>query len=222
MREYTKIETVFKRGEDKKLTEEYRSPEIEYLKDNEWVFTEKIDGTNIRVHWDGHKVEFGGRTDKAEIPKHLLARLEELFAGTVNEEIFEQLFADKDVILFGEGYGEKVQVNGYTEFTENKVDFILFDILVDNKYWLKRDALEDIAKQLNIKIVPIVTVGTIEDGIKYVLSANKTTLQTSGRIQEGIVGKPAVEMQDRNGNRIIVKIKLQDFNKEWLDKHYNK
>lgn len=222
MREYVKIETVFKRGEDKKLTNEYRSPEIEYLKDNEWVFTEKIDGTNIRVHWDGHKVEFGGRTDKADIPKHILTRLEELFAGTVNEEIFEQLFADKDVILFGEGYGEKVQVNGYTEFAENKVDFILFDILVDNKYWLKRDALEDIAKQLNIKIVPIVTVGTIEDGIKYVLSANKTTLQTSGRIQEGIVGKPAVEMQDRNGNRIIVKIKLQDFNKEWLDKHYNK
>ena len=35
---------------NKKLIEgRFRNPLVEYLKDNEWVFTEKVDGTNIRV-----------------------------------------------------------------------------------------------------------------------------------------------------------------------------
>ena len=57
MKEYHKIETIFERDMDgnKKLIEgKFRNPLVEYLKDNEWVFTEKIDGTNIRVFWDGH------------------------------------------------------------------------------------------------------------------------------------------------------------------------
>ena len=72
MLEYNKIETVFNRDTNgtKKLIEgSFRNETVEFLKDNIWTFTEKIDGTNIRVHWDGHKVEFGGRTDKADIPK---------------------------------------------------------------------------------------------------------------------------------------------------------
>ena len=64
------------------------------MKNCDWEFTEKVDGTNIRVHWDGHTVEFGGRTDKAQIPKPLLERLETLFGGYENEQIFEQKFAD--------------------------------------------------------------------------------------------------------------------------------
>ena len=41
---------------NKKLIEgKFRNECVEYLKDNDWIFTEKIDGTNVRVHWDGHK-----------------------------------------------------------------------------------------------------------------------------------------------------------------------
>lgn len=29
--------------------------EFDYLKDNTWIFTEKVDGTNIRIMWDGGK-----------------------------------------------------------------------------------------------------------------------------------------------------------------------
>ena len=50
LKEYHKIETVFKRDDKtKKLNEEiYRNETVEFLKDMEWEFTEKIDGTNIR------------------------------------------------------------------------------------------------------------------------------------------------------------------------------
>lgn len=65
MTEYTKINTIFERdmeGSKKLIEGKFRDEAVEYLKDNTWVFTEKIDGTNIGVVWDGHTVTFQGRT----------------------------------------------------------------------------------------------------------------------------------------------------------------
>ena len=76
-----------------------RDATIEALKDIDWEFTEKIDGTNIRIYWDGHKVNYYGRTDKAQIPSQLMNKLIELFGGNVNEEMFEQKFGEKEVML---------------------------------------------------------------------------------------------------------------------------
>ena len=115
MKEYHKIETVFERdleGSKKLIEGRYRDKTVEYLANCKWRFTEKIDGTNIRVYWDGHCVNFGGRTEKAQIPMHLLEYLNATFGGNENEEIFEQMFGDKEVILFGEGYGPKIQKGG--------------------------------------------------------------------------------------------------------------
>lgn len=78
---------------------------VEYLKDNEWEFTEKIDRTNIRIIWDGHRVSFYGRTEKSLIPAELTNRLIELFGGNKNEELFEQKFGEAEVMLVGEGNG---------------------------------------------------------------------------------------------------------------------
>ena len=114
MKEYHKIETLFERDEKTKklIIGKFRNPTIEYLKDNTWTFTEKVDGTNIRIYWNGHNVTFGGRTDKAQIPAHLVNRLNELFNGETNAQMFEQMFGEKEVILFGEGYGHKIQKGG--------------------------------------------------------------------------------------------------------------
>ena len=38
-----------KKGDRKFILGEWTTPELKYLKDNQWVFTEKIDGTNIRI-----------------------------------------------------------------------------------------------------------------------------------------------------------------------------
>ena len=75
--EYHKIITVFKRNPENMrflLEGEWATPEFEYLKDNKWVFTEKVDGTNIRIMWNGEAVTFGGKTDTAEIPSFLVNR----------------------------------------------------------------------------------------------------------------------------------------------------
>lgn len=111
MIEYHKIETIFKRDDKtKKLNEgDYRNKTVEFLKDIDWEFTEKIDGTNIRIVWDGHKINYYGRTDSSQIPAHLMNKLIELFGGTINEEMFEQKFGENEVMLIGEGYGVKIQ-----------------------------------------------------------------------------------------------------------------
>lgn len=107
---YIKIDTPFERDTEgtKKLIEgKFRNETVKYLKNNTWLCSEKIDGTNIGIVWDGHKVSFQGRTERAQIPAPLVNKLNELFGGTVNEELFEQKFGEMPVILYGEGYGPK-------------------------------------------------------------------------------------------------------------------
>ena len=208
MREYHKIETVFNRstdGDKRLIWGDYRNATVEYLADNIWQFTEKIDGTNIRIHWDGHNIEIGGRTDRAQIPKHLMDYLSATFLTPEVEELFEQTYGEKDVMLFGEGYGAKIQNGGDYR---SDVSFILFDVLIGDN-WQSRELVETTAKMFGIDVVPIVLEGTIGDGIDYVMQHNNSTIGNA--VMEGVVGRPKVEMKDRLGNRIIVKIKWKDF-----------
>lgn len=207
MKYYIKIDAIYKRDEKTKrtLVGEYRDPAVEMLKDIKWIFTEKVDGTNIIVHWDGHKVEFGGRTEKAQIPAPLMKRLEELFSGHEMEEIFEQKFDDKEVYIYGEGYGNKIQNSDYIDTT----DFIIFDVLI-NDVWLERSAVEDIAKYFNCDVVPVIFEGTLDEGIEYVKQYNDSKVGTKPTKMEGLVARPKYELKNKMGKRIIAKIKWED------------
>ena len=193
MNTYPKIDTIFMRdteGTKKLIENSFRDPTIEYLKDNVWEFTEKIDGTNIRIMWDGHKVTFGGRTDRAQIPAPLMNKLNEMFGGNTNEELFEQTFGEKEVILFGEGYGPGIQIG---------------DV------WLNRQSVEEIAKTFGIDIVPIMFYGTISEAVSFVKKKPVTAIVGGTAPMEGVVGRIPCGLKNRNGGRIIVKIKACDF-----------
>ncbi len=207
--EYPKIQTIFKRDMANKgriIEGCYSSPEIEYLKDNRWMFTEKVDGTNIRVHWERSVgVMFSGRTDRSEIPLFLVQRLEELFPL---EKMDAAITTEVDQLcLFGEGFGARIQKGG-GKYKSDGVDFILFDVLIDD-WWLRRDDIEDVADKLNIDVVPIVGMGTLQDGIEIVRRGLTSTWGDFAA--EGLVFKPGVELKTRAGNRIISKIKHKDF-----------
>lgn len=210
IKEYEKIETLFLRDDKtKKLVEgKYRNETVEFLKNIDWEFTEKIDGTNIRIYWDGHKVQYLGRTDKAQIPSQLMNRLLEIFGGDVNEEIFEQHFGENEVMLIGEGYGAKIQSGG--DYRSDN-DFILFDVCINGNYQ-PREAVKSIANYFNIDSVPIIMTGKLQDGIDFVKTKPKSTIGTAN--MEGLVARPKVELKDRCGNRLIVKIKVRDFEGE--------
>lgn len=208
MIEYNKIETLYKRdmeGTKQLLEGEFRNPTVEFLKDNVWQFTEKFDGTNIRVYWDGHTVTFGGRTDKAQIPVFLLDYLLATFKTNEAEQIFEEKFGETPVILFGEGYGPKIQKGS---LYRDDVSFILFDVYIAGNYQ-NRDSVEDIAKAFGIDVVPIIFEGTIQEGVDFVKTNPNSTMGTAK--MEGLVGRPKIELRDRCGKRVIVKIKWEDF-----------
>lgn len=217
MYEYTKIETPFKRDEDgsKKLLEKvFRNETVEYLADSKWIATEKIDGTNIGVVWDGHKVSFQGRTERSSIPAHLMNRLLEIFGGHETEELFEQKFGSREVILYGEGYGAKIQKGG-GNYVPDGCDFILFDVYFpESDLWLKRESIEDIATSFGIKAVPVVYEGNLWEAIEIVKQHPVSYVAQKQMTMEGFVMKPAVEVRDRFGNRVMVKVKVCDFKEE--------
>lgn len=208
-KEYPKIQTIFKRDMSNKgriIEGQYSLPEIEYLKDNRWVFTEKVDGTNIRVEWVRNiGCKFSGHTDRSEIPEFLVQRLEELFPL---EKMDSAITTEVDCLcLFGEGYGARIQKGG-GKYKSDGVDFVLFDVLID-EWWLRRDDIEDVAGKLGIGVVPIVGRGTLQDGVntvKHILFS-----RWGDFIAEGLVFKPEVELKTRAGNRILAKIKHKDF-----------
>jgi len=208
--EYVKIPGPFKRmttgpNKNKVIAWQWSSPELEFLAEVDWTFTEKIDGTNIRVIWDGHKPEFRGRTDRAQLPPKLLTSLQEMFP----EELLEQTFGVNSAILYGEGYGAGIQKGGGNYRSDNS--FILFDVYIGG-WWLLRDSVEEIAKSLGIDAVPPVYKGTLVDAIKFMAASEMYSLTANmpGIEAEGMVGTPAVPLFSRKGERIIVKLKGRD------------
>jgi hypothetical protein len=206
MKEYHKISGPFKRhvsgpNKNKLIPWDWSTPEFAYLADNVWTFTEKIDGTNIRVIWDGHKPEFRGRTDKAQFPPGLLEALTEMFP----EELMEQTFGATPVTLYGEGYGAGIQKGGGLYRTDKS--FILFDIYIDG-WWLMRDKVEEIADSLGINVVPVVWEGTLRAAIKW-MSATEliSAIAKDFKDAEGMVGTPSMPLFNRKGDRVIVKLK---------------
>lgn len=206
MKEFTKIANVFTMDVKGKVTG--LQPMFRTLRNVEWEGTEKVDGTNIRIHWDGHTIEIGGRTDKAQIPNELKKILEDCFLSKPMEYKFEEIFGEKDVILFGEGYGPKIQ-NGGTYATEPK--FILFDVLVDEKFYLTRANVQDIANKMELDTVPVVFNGTLDEAIDYVDAHPMSTLGEHKHEMEGLVLQPKdVVLYDAKGHPLKCKCKYRD------------
>lgn len=217
-RDYQKIDTLFKRDEKNIIIpSEFTYPEFEYLKDLVWECTEKIDGTNIHIDLDiinsGPELLYKGRTEAAEIPSHLMKKLKELVSLDKMLECFKDTISEEsqsNISIYGEGFGCKIQKGGGS-YNSKEADFILFDVKIGD-WWLKRDSLEDIAKKLGIKIVPLIGYMTIQEAIDYVRKGFYSTIsEKKDFLAEGLVLKTPYGLRFRNGNRIITKIKTKDF-----------
>lgn len=207
MREYPKIYGPYNRhtsgpNRNKLIIGDWSRPEFEYLAGCEWLFTEKVDGTNVRVHWDGHRTTYGGRTANAQLQAKLVNWLDE----HLPEELFEQSFGEDTATLYGEGHGAGIQKGGGNYSPTQK--FVLFDVRVGN-WWLQRDAVCDVAAKLGIGVVPLRLSGTLADAMAAV--ANGMTSDWGPFAAEGVVGHPSAGLLDRAGNRLMVKVKAVDF-----------
>jgi hypothetical protein len=133
-----------------------------------------------------------------------------------------------DVVLFGEGYGPKIQGGGKYR---PDASFVLFDVKIGDT-WLTRDNVDDIAEKLGIDSVPVLGYGTLSDAIAVVKGDTRRRVELLnpdgcffekqyipgplmsrwGEFEaEGIVARPVIPLFDRQGKRIITKIKARDF-----------
>lgn len=221
MAEYQKINTLFKRdGNNIIILDEYSKPEFKYLENLEFECTEKIDGTNIRIELDRvteyeWKMEFKGRTDKANIPMNLEKRLHYLFDNVDWNVVFSapnNVEIGTHITIYGEGYGRKIQKVG-SSYMHDDNNFILFDVKVGN-WWLSRDACQGIAYIIGIDVVPLIGMMTIPEAIEYVRTGFNSIISEDRELKaEGLVLKTPYGLQFRNGERIILKIKTCDFKK---------
>ncbi len=204
--EYPKIETLFDRDADfKVMPDKLRNPSYGIIKT--WQFTEKIDGTNIRMIWQDGKLRFGGRTGNAQLPADLIQHLYEI----VDVSKLKEIFPETSAIIYGEGYGAGIQKGG--AYSETK-QFVVFDVLVD-KWWLNWDNTCDVANKLGLETVPYLGEWSLEEGIDFVKKGFDSLLANThtGEIipAEGIVGRTCETLYDKKFNRMIIKLKTKDF-----------
>ena len=211
MFKYPKMETVFKRDENFNVTNEIRLPEFENIKN--WLITEKIDGTNIRIiYTPDDKLLIRGRTDKASIPTFLLEELQNIFTVEKVKAILDNPIK-KGLCLYGEGYGAKIQKGGGNYNKGNS--FRLFDVWIDG-WWMEWDSIEEIAEKLGIKTVPHLGTVSLNQAIDYVTGVENASVvaeEESNKyiLAEGIVARTYPTMLFRNGIPIKWKLKIKDY-----------
>lgn len=175
---YPKIQSLWKRdmeaeghGKGLIMPGEYVMEEFKAIQ--RWHFTEKIHGQNIRIgyhvqHYDNapseYEVEFYGRRGgEGSIQPDLLKRLYEYFTPDLFMCHFDTDFDGEhhefQVVLYGEGYGDKIQSWHYG--LDGEQSFILFDAVI-NGIWLQQDAVTALAEQLGLERVPILFSGGSE------------------------------------------------------------
>ncbi len=217
---YGKINTLYRREMDtfKVIEGAFARPEYELIP--QWHVSEKIDGTNVRVHYDSATgaVTFGGRTDRAQIQMTLLTHLERTFLGDPFGKAFPDM-GGAHVTLFGEGYGPGIQKVGQ-RYGAN-VCFRLFDVLMqpdaDSRgIWLQPWDVKQVAEKLGINEAPMFGRAALDDAVRIVKMNMQSRVAYDGggdhalRI-EGIVARAPYGMLDRQGRRIMWKLKARDF-----------
>jgi len=216
LKEYPKIRSIFERDKKRKfIIGEWTLPEFEYLAMNTWVWTEKINGTNIRVKWWSQLdelddefpfVEFDGKTDNSQLYSLLVKKLQRKF--TV-EKMWEAFPDPVNVCLYGEGYGANIEKGGGNYRPD--VDFILFHVKI-GEWWLRRNDVEDIARKLGIDVVPIIGEGTLWEAIDMTKKGFNSIF--GDFLAEGMVLQTKVDLMMRDGKRVITKLKYKDFYRE--------
>lgn len=222
--EYPKIDTLYDRDERYKvIVGKLRRPEFGNIK--MWYVTEKIHGRNTRVSLvnDGIDgiIDYGGKTDEADMPPELLEYLKKTFTLEKMKVAFwiDPLKIPRRVTIYGEGYGHEACAAG-SKMYRSDISFRLFDCLVDT-WWLKRDDLEDVARKLGVKCVPV--LGVIYDlpksllDLENIIKISHVATEENNNfcaMAEGIVALTDPYLFNKKGQRVMWKLKVKDFKKQ--------
>ncbi len=171
------------------------------------ILSEKIHGTCARIGCIEGELMAGSKQVRRKRP------VEDRFASSTYwfpftlepvRRLIEHLARKhRQVILFGEVYGSKIQSFHYG--LRGVLGFRAFDLLLDGHYMDWPDFLE-ICAQYNVETVPALATIPFDLAAVKRYSEGKTQLMdTDAHIREGVVVRPVSERHDPRVGRVILK-----------------
>lgn len=183
----------------------YRSQDILLFK--RCFSLEKVHGTSTHVSYDAtrhEKLHFfaGGCSHQSFVS---------IFDQQALLAAFERLGHER-VVVFGEGYGGKMQ--GMSDTYGKELRFIAFDVKIGDN-WLSVKDMDQVATGLGFEVVPYHEISTDLEELDRVRDMPSEVAVRRGcgndKKREGVVLRPLIEVTKNNGERIIVKHKQEAF-----------
>jgi hypothetical protein len=158
-----------------------------------------------------------GRTDAAQLPKFLVPALETIATWERIDEAIARYNKDdekeikfEELRLFGEGYGPKIQACGGNYRSDP--GFILFDVLINDRWWLTPQDVAKMALCLGVPSVPVIATAWSENEIvEYVKSKPKSLCSKDEQVMEGVVATAYPTVYFANGQPVKFKLKCKEF-----------
>lgn len=171
------------------------------------VYTlEKIHGTSTHIQWDGKSILtfFSGGVGHTEFCA--------LFDIPALAERFMLTLPETPAVVYGEGYGGKCQKMG--DVYGPNLRFVAFDVKIGD-CWLEVPKAHDLCTKLGLDFVDYYRVPTEPEALDAQRDMDSTQARRNGmgegKIREGIIIRPLVEVRTNNGDRIIAKHKGDAF-----------
>lgn len=168
---------------------------------------EKIHGTSAHISWNSinKQIKFfsGGESHD---------RFISLFDIDSLQSKLSVLFTNSNAIIYGEAYGGKQQ--GMSDTYGKELKFIGFEVRV-GQLWVNVPNAEAICKSLNIEFVDYVRCSTDLSVLDHERDKDSTQAIRNGcgvgKLREGVILKPIIELTTNNGGRVIAKHKRDEF-----------
>lgn len=166
---------------------------------------EKIHGTSAHLSWKDRKLAFhsGGAAH---------ANFVKIFDGETLYSKLAEKMGDEAVTIFGEAYGGKEQ--GMSNTYGKELKFVAFDVQIGG-VWLSVPQAEDFVKSLGLEFVHYVKVPTDLEALNKERDADSVQAVRNGvgegKMREGVVLRPLIELCKNDGGRIICKHKRDEF-----------
>ena len=131
------------------------------------------------------------------------------------------------IYIYGEYFGEGIQKCG-KRYIEKGNGFRVFDIRQQG-WWTPKEVRDGMCKQLGLDTVPYLgnmTLREIENLVRSGFTTKFEGASDPSLIEEGIVARPTIPLNNGRGNRIIVKVKYCDYveydtvRKEFTDEEF--
>lgn len=168
---------------------------------------EKIHGTSSHITWNSKEKQIKFFSGGESHDKFVL-----LFDVENLKKKFSEIFDISNVTVYGEAYGGKCMKMSKTY--GDKLKFVAFDVKVE-ELWLNVPNAEDVCKKLELEFVDYEKVSTDLSALDA--ERDKHSIQAirngcgEGKIREGVILRPIIELRTNNGERVIAKHKRDEF-----------